>query len=479
MALLAVAPACVGCAGAPGAAPSPPLQQRHYEPPRRSVALRRPRPPGRAASAGLVVRVTARETWVRREASSRARHLGVVRRGARMRSLGLVPGAGCAAGWHRLAVGGFLCAEEVAVTSEGPGGLRHPQVPRGALLPYRYVGVHGDGSGEYLQPEDAASDYFLRELAPHNALTVTGRIRADGEWFWRTTRGTYVPAAEVVPLRASAFQGQRLGGAWRLPLAFVHGRRALRHRAPGRPSGGFLPHYHRAAALPAAGRRPARWVALADGSFVRRGDVRLAVASPPPPGVGPQDPWIDVDVAEQVLVAYRGAAPVFATLVSTGRSDRTPLGTYRVWVKLAATDMRSGPRESGRPYQLWDVPWTVFFKGDFALHGTYWHDRFGHRKSAGCVNLSPRDARFVFGFVAPALPPGWWAVLPHRPEAGSLVRVRDSRARPRRPRTRRYACWVNRPSCGRPSFWGSSSSRASPAPLRRRRPRLPGPSCGP
>ena len=35
-------------------------------------------------------------------------------------------------------------------------------------------------------------------------------------------------------------------------------------------------------------------------------------------------------------------------------------------------------------------------ENDFALHGTYWHDGFGFRRSHGCVNLSLTDARFVF-----------------------------------------------------------------------------------
>lgn len=347
-----------------------------------------------------------------------------------MRCLGLVQGVGCPTGWLQLASGGYLCVEEARVTRASPGGPLLPVVPPGALLPFRYVAVGPEGSGEYLQPEDAASDYFLRELGPRNALTVERRLQVDGQWFWRTTRGTYVPASEVVPIAASSFEGQRLGGAWGLPLAFVHGPRAVRYRSPGRVGTGFLPRYHRATVTAESARPGARFLELVAGQWVRRGDVRLAVSAPPPPGVGPHEPWVDVDVAEQVLVSYLGPRPVFATLVSTGRGAKTPLGTHRVWVKLAATDMRSGPREEGRPYQLWDVPWAAFFQADFGLHGTYWHDRFGHRKSAGCVNLSPRDARWLFHFLAPQLPPGWWAVLARRHGEGSVVRIRDSR-RPR------------------------------------------------
>ena len=150
--------------------------------------------------------------------------------------------------------------------------------------------------------------------------------------------------------------------------------------------------------------------------------MRVARRHPPPPELRKGERWIDIDLSQQVLVAYVGRRPVYATLVSTGKHGRTPRGTFRVWAKIAATNMGSRPGESHQ-YQLWDVPWTVFFKGAYALHGTYWHDRFGYRKSAGCVNLSPRDARALFRFVSPALPPGWWAILPRPAAHPTRVRV--------------------------------------------------------
>lgn len=433
------------------------LRQRHYTPEPRaaaesaSQAVSRARPgsapqgdPRRQTHAvprRLVVEVRVGQTWVRRAPSGRAANRGVVKRGARLVSLGLVNGPGCGVGWHRLAMGGYLCGEEVLPTSAAPGGPAFPVLAPGESLPFRYVAVGQDGSGEYLQPEDAASDYFLRELWPSNAVSVTKRVRVAGEWFWRTTRNTFVPAMDAYLMRASDFSGQPLSGKVSLPLAFVHVPRAVLQRQIAAPSGRratltgarWLDRFHRAAVTAEKGRGPGQLLELGHGQWVRRRDVRLAVRSQPPEGVGPKEPWVDVDVSQQVLVAYRGPEPVFATLVSTGRGNRTPLGTFRVWVKLAATDMRSSSDESERPYQLWDVPWAVFFRRDFGLHGTYWHDRFGHKKSAGCVNLSAKDARWVFHFLSPTLAPGWWAVLPLSPSDGSVIQVRDSsRSRPGR-----------------------------------------------
>ena len=74
-------------------------------------------------------------------------------------------------------------------------------------------------------------------------------------------------------------------------------------------------------------------------------------------------------------------------------------------------------------YSIDDVPWTQYFSGSVALHGAFWHAGFGQVRSHGCVNLSPYDARWLFGFTAPALPPEWHAVSPTKgtPKGTSIV----------------------------------------------------------
>lgn len=402
-----------------------------------TAGARAARPPAaRRTTSSTVVVVLVRQTYVRRSATGRSKHIGVVRRGARMATGGLVPGPGCSLGWYRLIGGGFVCAGEVGVTSQKPGGPRHPVVVGKRVLPYRYVAVRAEGSGEYLEPADAASDYFLRQLAPRNAVTVSSRTHYDGEWFYKTTRGTYVPASEVVRIRASRFAGQKLGSKWRLPVVFVLRSKVRIYRKPGRAGPQRVKRFERFGVLETKRRWRRTYYRIGKDRWLRDRDVRLASRAPVPKGIGAKERWIDIDVRQQVLTAYEGKTPVFTTLVSTGRRTRTPLGSFRVWAKIAATDMRSRPRDSHH-YQLWDVPWTVFFKGAYALHGTYWHRRFGYRKSAGCVNLSPRDARTLFTFMGPKLPPGWWAVLPRKKTDGTLVRVRDGKKLGRKSRKRR------------------------------------------
>jgi len=48
----------------------------------------------------------------------------------------------------------------------------------------------------------------------------------------------------------------------------------------------------------------------------------------------------------------------------------------------------------------------MFFSGPgvsagagFSLHGTYWHNNFGHPMSHGCVNMRTVDAQKLYGWV--------------------------------------------------------------------------------
>ena len=165
------------------------------------------------------------------------------------------------------------------------------------------------------------------------------------------------------------------------------------------------------------GQATARWVRAADVNEVRR--------IPRPDGISPAAQWIDVDLGEQVLVAYMGEQPVYATLTSSGRAIATPRGNYPVWAKVSAISMKSQPYED-KPYFVNKVPWVLFFQAHNAIHGAYWHDRFGVSKSHGCVNVSPLDARYLFEWLTPGLPSGWTGFRPPDLMASPTVHVRNS-----------------------------------------------------
>ena len=108
--------------------------------------------------------------------------------------------------------------------------------------------------------------------------------------------------------------------------------------------------------------------------------------------------WVSVDLYEQVAIAYEGEEPVFATLVSSGLSEwPTNEGVFHVYVRFTRTLM-SGAYNEPDFYYLQEVPWTMYYDDQIALHGAYWHDGFGYRRSHGCVNMTITDAHWLFNW---------------------------------------------------------------------------------
>lgn len=117
----------------------------------------------------------------------------------------------------------------------------------------------------------------------------------------------------------------------------------------------------------------------------------VAYQQPSSPGNGVH--WFDVDLSDQRMYAYEGDTLVRTFVVSTGTwQTPTITGRFKVWIKL-----RSAPM-SGPGYYLPDVPYIMYFSGDYGIHGTYWHNNFGVPMSHGCVNLSIPDAEWAYNF---------------------------------------------------------------------------------
>jgi len=169
-----------------------------------------------------------------------------------------------------------------------------------------------------------------------------------------------------------------------------------------------------------------------DGLWVRSNELLKVKPNPPPSDIGPNEKWIDVNLETQTLVAFEGDKMVYATLVSSGKKNTddpekdhaTPTGTFRIREKHIAATM-DGDVASDGPYSIEDVPWIMYFSGSYALHGAFWHADFGRMRSHGCVNLSPNDARELFGWTEPHLPTGWHAVWATADKPGTRVIVHD------------------------------------------------------
>ena len=132
-----------------------------------------------------------------------------------------------------------------------------------------------------------------------------------------------------------------------------------------------------------------------------------APVNPPAPGGSAPAPtsgkWIDVNITAQRITAYQGSTPVKSVLVSTGVSYHpTPVGHYKIYLKVQSQTMSGGV--GAEAYSLPNVPWVMYFAGDNAIHGTYWHHNFGHPMSHGCVNLPTPAAEWMFNWASVGTP---------------------------------------------------------------------------
>lgn len=145
---------------------------------------------------------------------------------------------------------------------------------------------------------------------------------------------------------------------------------------------------------------------IADGAAFR--PLSNEDVAPISPGIDPNLKRIVVDATpgRQILSCYEGNTEVFFCRVSTGYGERfsTPTGDQAVSWKIFSIHMAANTgSDSG--YDTMAVPWPVFFNTNAgaAIHGTFWHNDFGTRRSHGCVNVSPEDAKWIFRWSAPSI----------------------------------------------------------------------------
>jgi len=147
-----------------------------------------------------------------------------------------------------------------------------------------------------------------------------------------------------------------------------------------------------------------QWVLARD---VRR--FPRAEMAPIHPFVG--DKRIEVNLDAQSLACYEGDDVVFTTLVASGLGGHlaTPTGNHAVLLKQASRHMSNvpyaemeNPPAPGDIFDLPGVPWNVFFDlAGTAIHGAYWHNDYGVRRSHGCLNVSCEAARWIYRWVHP------------------------------------------------------------------------------
>ncbi|MER2264036.1 L,D-transpeptidase [Methylobacterium oxalidis] len=96
-----------------------------------------------------------------------------------------------------------------------------------------------------------------------------------------------------------------------------------------------------------------------------------------------------IDQSSQRMRVYVDGMLAYDWPVSTARRGFvTPNGSYRVGLMA--------PMWRSRKYHGSPMPHAMFFRGGYAIHGTYAVGHLGRRASHGCIRLSPGNARTLF-----------------------------------------------------------------------------------
>ncbi|MGZ5827258.1 MAG: L,D-transpeptidase [Xanthobacteraceae bacterium] len=101
---------------------------------------------------------------------------------------------------------------------------------------------------------------------------------------------------------------------------------------------------------------------------------------------------IHIDKAAQRMFVERDGVPGPTYLISTGRRPYgTPNGTYR--------PQRMERMWYSKKYYNSPMPYSIFFDGGYAIHGTNYIHQLGGPASHGCVRLHPSNAAVLYGMV--------------------------------------------------------------------------------
>ncbi len=108
---------------------------------------------------------------------------------------------------------------------------------------------------------------------------------------------------------------------------------------------------------------------------------------------------IEVDLGDQRAYLYENNNVVQSWYISSGTAGNdTDTGSFRISAKLTSQNMGNPDLTKAPNYYTKNVPWVMYYNGDEALHGAYWHNNFGNPMSHGCVNMPVDAAAFVYSW---------------------------------------------------------------------------------
>lgn len=154
------------------------------------------------------------------------------------------------------------------------------------------------------------------------------------------------------------------------------------------------------------------------------------------PDIDPAEKTISIDLDYQTLSCYEGTREVFFCQISSGKSYdpvtgevvdtyATPAGTLLTHWKIISKNMTAGSESAG--YSTPAVPWCTFIQGGVAIHGAFWHNAFGEKRSHGCVNVLPEHAKWIFRWTTPYVSLAAGEERRSLPEYGTVVNSTETK----------------------------------------------------
>lgn len=298
-----------------------------------------------------------------------------------------------------LAFAGTVSAE----SPELPPNFSNPDVPEDNAARRGWYARLNDYALVYSEPNRSSTvvrnvgDGFL-----YSSLHATQEV--NGEKWYMINSGEYVLAEDLKLTQASQFHGVIVDNQPPLPFGWMVSDKVRPSTESGtEPDQTYekLDRYHFFEVLDAKEDSDGWiWYEIAPDTWMKQIHVSLVDVTPRPADIPAGAKWVEVDLYEQTFSAYEDNTMVYAGLISSGLNQwPTHEGIFEVWDRWERVKM-SGAEGQVDYYFVEDVPYTMYFDDRFgiALHGAYWHDRFGFKHSHGCVNMPILDAQWVYNW---------------------------------------------------------------------------------
>jgi lipoprotein-anchoring transpeptidase ErfK/SrfK len=96
-----------------------------------------------------------------------------------------------------------------------------------------------------------------------------------------------------------------------------------------------------------------------------------------------------VSIAQQQMTVMQDGVALHTWPVSTARRGKvTPLGSWKAkWLSR---------HHKSSLYNNAPMPYSIFYNGNYAVHGTTQVSKLGQPASAGCIRLHPDNAAILF-----------------------------------------------------------------------------------